>query len=63
LGPCQRSDVDSSGLGGHGVGVLVDSPLVQRIDTSRGANLPRYLIEPRLRSTGKKESCPLAGES
>ena len=59
-----EGDVDPSGLCGHSVGVLVDSPLVERIDlrrlddASRGADLLRHLLEPRQSATGEKDVCP-----
>jgi len=63
-----EGDVDPSGRRGHSVGVLVDGPLVERVDVrclghpSGGADLRGHLAELRLGATGEEDLGSLAGE-
>jgi len=63
-----QGDVDATRLRGHGIGVLADRPLVERIDLSGfghspgRADIPGDRVELGQRATGEEDCRPFARE-
>jgi len=63
-----EGDVDASCLRSHGADVLLDGPLVERVDSSRlghgsgGGDLLGHRVERGHGTTGEEDLRPLAGE-